>query len=208
MERLRLGRSGMEVSRLGLGAVTFGREIGEAASFAIMDSAFEKGINVFDTAEAYGGGASETIIGRWLRATGVRDEIVLVSKVTTEFSREHVRAAIAASLDRLQTDRLDFYLFHSFDRKTPLETALMAVDDVQKSGLTRSAGCSNFTGAQLREALELSKRLGIPRLEVVEGICNLAVRDAETDLLPLCEEDEIGFLGYSPLGAGFLTGKY
>jgi aryl-alcohol dehydrogenase-like predicted oxidoreductase len=198
----------MEVSRLGLGAVTFGREIDETASFAIMDYAFEHGINVFDTAEAYGGGSSEKIVGRWMRATGVRNEIVLVSKVTTNFSRAHVQSAIEASLERLQTDRLDLYLFHSFDRNTPLEVALMAMDDVKKCGLTRTAGCSNFNGAQLREALELAERLGIPRLEVVEGICNLAVRDAETDLLPLCREEEIGFLGYSPLGAGFLTGKY
>jgi aryl-alcohol dehydrogenase-like predicted oxidoreductase len=208
MERRSLGRSGIEVSRLGLGAVTFGREIGEAESFAIMDHAFEQGINVFDTAEAYGGGASEIIIGRWLRATGVRNQIVLVSKVTTNFSREHVRTAIEASLDRLQTDHLDFYLFHSFDRNTPQETAVMAMDGVQKSGLTRSTGCSNFTGPQVREAVKLAARLGIPRLEVVEGICNLAVRDAETDLLPLCRDKEIGFLSYSPLGAGFLTGKY
>lgn len=208
MERRGLGRSGIEVSRLGLGAVTFGREIDEAASFAIMDYAFERGINVFDTAEAYGGGSSETIIGRWMRATGVRNEIVLVSKVTTDFSRTHVRSAIEASLERLQTDRLDFYLFHSFDRNTPLATALGAMDEVRKTGLTRSAGCSNFSGAQLREALDLAERLGTPRLEVVEGICNLAVRDAETDLLPLCREEEIGFLAYSPLGAGFLTGKY
>jgi aryl-alcohol dehydrogenase-like predicted oxidoreductase len=119
-----------------------------------------------------------------------------------------VLSAIEASLERLQTDRLDLYLFHNFDRNTPLETALAAMDDVQKSGLTRSAGCSNFTGAHLREALELAARLSIPRLEVAEGICNLAVRDAEIDLLPLCREEEIGFLGYSPLGAGFLTGKY
>jgi aryl-alcohol dehydrogenase-like predicted oxidoreductase len=112
------------------------------------------------------------------------------------------------SLERLQTDHLDVYLFHSFDTNTPLEEALTAMHEVQESGLVRCTGCSNFTGHQLRESLDLSQRLGLHRFEVTEAACSLAAREAETDLLPLCRQEDIGFLGYSPLGAGFLSGKY
>ncbi len=231
METRALGRTEIRAPRLGLGCATFGREIDEATSFAIMDYAVEHGITLFDTAEAYGGGqakeyrrtqleidderevsaelhSSEKIVGRWLRSRGVRREVVLVTKVSTNFTRSHVREAIGASLERLQTDYVDVYLMHQFDAKTPIEESLAALDQVQREGLARAAGCSNFSGAQLREALEASRRLGLGRLEVTEGICNLAAPDAVTDLLPLCRTEEIGFLAYSPLGAGFLTGKY
>jgi aryl-alcohol dehydrogenase-like predicted oxidoreductase len=223
MDKQKLGRTGVEVSRIGLGCATFGREIDQAASFTLMDYAVSHGISLFDTAEAYGGGqardyrrtqlqvddtrevtgeyhSSEKIIGRWLRASSMRDEIFLVSKVTTNFSREHVREALEASLERLQTDRLDLYLFHSFDRNTPLEQALEAMDEVKRSGLTRFIGCSNFNGAQTRASA--------PHLDAVEAVCNLANREAEEDLLPFCAQENLGFLAYSPLAAGFLTGKY
>jgi 1-deoxyxylulose-5-phosphate synthase len=231
MEQRALGRTGITVSQIGLGCATFGREIDQAASFELMDFAVARGITLFDTAEAYGGGeardyrrnqlriddqrevtgehhSSENIIGRWLSATGMRKQIVLVSKVTTNFSRQHVREALEASLERLNTDHLDLYLFHSFDPKTPLEQALEAMNEVKQSGLTRSIGCSNFTGPQLRDALAASDRYGLPRLEATEAVCNLAIRTAEDDLLPLCTTETLGFLGYSPLAAGFLTGKY
>jgi 1-deoxyxylulose-5-phosphate synthase len=197
----------------------------------LMDYAVEHGMNLFDTAEAYGGGeardyrkkqlqvddirevsgehhSSEKIIGRWLRSTGARDQIVLVSKVTTNFTAAHVREALEASLERLQTDRLDVYLFHSFDRHTPLEQALEAMDGVRRAGLIRAAGCSNFSAGQVREALNLSHAQGLHRPEAVEGIYNLVARGAENDLLPLCAAEQLVFLSYSPLGAGFLTGKY
>jgi aryl-alcohol dehydrogenase-like predicted oxidoreductase len=231
LETRELGRSGITAPRLGLGTATFGREIGEAAAFAIMDHAAARGITLFDTAEAYGGGearayrkavlgmddvrevsgefhSSEKIIGRWLQASGGRDRIVLVSKVTSNFTPGHVREALAGSLERLGADYLDVYLFHQYDEATPLETALEAMEAVRTSGLVRAIGCSNFTGAQVREALEAARRLNLARMEVVEGICNLAAPEAETDLLPLCAEEQLGFLAYSPLGAGFLMGKY
>ena len=231
METRPLGRSGLQAPRLGLGCATFGREIDEAASFKIMDYAVERGMSLFDTAEAYGGGeardyrksafqvddvrevsgeyhSSEKTIGRWLRATGARDRILLVSKITSNFTRAHVREALHASLERLQTDYLDVYMFHRFDTEATLEEALEAMEEAQTSGLIRCAGCSNFTAGQLRDALDASRRLGLRRLEVIEAICNLAARDAERDLLPLCREEQVGFLGFSPLGAGFLSGKY
>jgi aryl-alcohol dehydrogenase-like predicted oxidoreductase len=231
METRILGRTGTAVSQIGLGCATFGREIDQATSFELMDFAVSRGITLFDTAEAYGGGeardyrrtqlhvedtrevtgehhSSEKIIGRWLSATGAREQIFLVSKVTTNFSRQHVREALESSLDRLRTDHLDLFLFHSFDPKTSLEEALGAINDVKQAGLTRFIGCSNFTALQLRDALATSDRWGLPRLEATEAVCNLALRSAEDDLLPLCAEQNIGLLAYSPLAAGFLTGKY
>lgn len=231
MEQRALGRTGIAVSKIGLGGATFGREIDQATSFELMDFAVSRGITLFDTAEAYGGGeardyrrnqlqiddkrevtgehhSSEKIIGRWLRASGLRKQIVLVSKVTTNFSRQHVREALEATLERLNTDYLDLYLFHSFDSKTPLEQALEAMNEVKQSGLTRAIGCSNFTGSQLRDALAASDRYGLPRMEATEAVCNLAIRTAEDGLLPLCIAETLGFLAYSPLAAGFLTGKY
>lgn len=226
-----LGKTGIAAPRIGLGCVTFGREIGERAAFAVMDYAVERGINLFDTAEAYGAGqarayrrtylgiddqresgsemhSSEKIIGRWLRSNGARGKIVLVTKMTSNFSRAHVREALAQSLERLQTDSVDAYLFHAFDPETPVEESLAAIDEAVASGGARAAGCSNYTAAQLHEALAASRRLGLRRFEVTEPVYNLLAREIESDLLPFCGEQKIGVLGYSPLGAGFLAGKY
>jgi len=231
MERRKLGSTGIAVSQIGLGCATFGREIDQATSFELMDFAASRGITLFDTAEAYGGGeardyrrtqlqidderevtgehhSSEKIVGRWLSATGMRKQVFLISKVTTNFSRQHVREALESSLERLQTDHLDLYLFHSFDSETPLEESLEAMNKVRQSGLTRFIGCSNFTALQLREALDAGDHLGLPQLQATEAVCNLAIRTAEDDLLPLCAEEDLGFIAYSPLAAGFLTGKY
>src|SRR4051812_46346595 len=167
-----LGRSGLTVSRLGLGCTTFGRESTEAEAFALMDYALVNGITLFDTAEAYGGGqarayrrtqlgvddtrevsdemhSSEKIIGRWFKARGTRDRITLVTKVTKDFRTEHVRQALEASLTRLQTDHADLYLYHSFDPNSPPDEAAAAIDSVIRAGLTRAGGCSNHSGAQL-----------------------------------------------------------
>ncbi|MCX6623988.1 MAG: aldo/keto reductase [Acidobacteria bacterium] len=226
-----LGRSGIHVSRLGLGCTTFGREIDEAACFAIMDRAFELGMRLFDTAEAYGGGqsreyrrqslgvddqrevsaemhSSEKIIGRWLRSRGVRDHIVLVTKKSCDFERAAVWESLSRSLERLQTDRVDVYLYHSFDASTPPEEAAAAMDEVLQSGLARAGGCSNYDAPQLRQALDVSRANGLRRFEVIQNNYNLAVPGIAGDLLPLCRREELGVLAYSPLGAGFLTGKY
>jgi len=231
IEKRRLGNTEIYVPRLGLGCATFGREIDEQTSFALMDYALEQGITLFDTAEAYGGGqaregrktrfgideerevsgefhSSEKIVGRWLRSTGARKQVVLVSKITTHLTTDHTRSALDASLERLQTDFLDAYLFHRYDSTVPLEESMAAMHEAQQSGRIRSAGCSNFNLAQLREADGISKRDGVGRLEVSETIFNLIDRAAKRDILPFCHHRQISFFGYSPLAAGFLTGKY
>lgn len=225
-----IGSAGIRVSRIGLGCVTFGREIDEAQSFRLLDHAFEKGINLLDTSEAYGGGqaeayrrahglpgnlavsdemhSSEKIIGRWLRSTGVRERIVIQTKVTREYTRAHLREALNASLDRLGTDRVDLYLFHSFDPGTPLEEAMTAMAEVIGSGAVRVGGCSNFSTDQLRFANEIAANAGLPRLETIQPVYNLVRRGIERDLLPLCNSTGVAAVIYSPLGAGFLAGKY
>ena len=231
MEMRSLGRSGIVVSRLGLGCATFGREIDEASSFLIMDAALECGITLFDTAEAYGGGqarqyrrdnlgledvrevsgemhSSEKILGRWIKSRGVRSQVTIQTKVSGNKNEQETWMALEDSLRRLQTDTIDLYLFHKYDPEVPLEEGLAALDRAEKSGRIRCSGCSNFSATQLSEGLELSRRKGLPRLGVIQPIYNLACREIETDLLPLCQRQEVGVVTYSPLGAGFLAGKY
>ena len=231
MEMRKLGRTGIEVSRLGLGCATFGREINEATSFQIMDAALEKGINLFDTAEAYGGGqarryrcnqlgindvrevggemhSSERILGRWLESRGVRSRIIVQTKVSTNGTESGVRDSLDASLQRLQVDHLDIYLFHNYDPQIPLEDGLAAFDQGICCGKIRFGGCSNFSADQLFSGLELNRNNGLPRLEVVQPIYNMVCRKIEESLLPLCQQEEVGVVTYSPLGAGFLAGKY
>jgi aryl-alcohol dehydrogenase-like predicted oxidoreductase len=226
-----LGRTGIEVSRVGLGCVTFGREVDEATSFQIMDYALDNGITLFDTAEIYGGGeardyrrnvfgiedtrevsgefhSSEKIIGRWLSKRRCRDKIILQTKVTTNFTVSHLTEALDASLQRLQTDTIDFYLFHTFDPHSRLEEGLLAMTLAVKAGKIRVAGCSNFSADQLRYAVAISHQYGFARMEVFQPVYNLVAREIEKDILPLCHTHEISVVTYSPLAAGFLSGKY
>jgi aryl-alcohol dehydrogenase-like predicted oxidoreductase len=230
LEKRHLGKTDVQVSRLGLGCTTFGREIDEALSFRVMAAALDFGLTLFDTAEAYGGGqaqqyrrnafgvddvrevsselhSSEKIIGRWLKASGNRSRIALQTKVTTNFTQQHVHEAIDASLQRLQTDWIDLYLFHSFDATTPLEEGLEAMTRAVEQGKIRAGGCSNFSASQFEQSLEISKHGG-QRLEEVQPPYSLVARQIEAELLPLCEREQIGVVVYSPLAAGFLSGKY
>ena len=216
---------------MGLGCVTFGREIDEPASGRLMSAALDFDMTLFDTAEAYGGGqarqyrrntmgvddvreassemhSSEKIIGRWLKSTGNRSRVVLQTKVTTNFTRQHVQDAIDASLNRLQTDWIDLYLFHSFDAKTPLEEGMETLTRAVEQGKIRSAGCSNFSAVQVQESLEISNSQGLQRFEEIQPPYSLVERTIESHLLPLCTWEQIGVVSYSPLGAGFLSGKY
>lgn len=231
MEMKPLGSSGITVSRLGLGCATFGREIDEATSFGIMDAALERGITLFDTAEAYGGGqarqhrrdrmgvedvrevsgemhSSEKILGRWIKSRGVRSQVTIQTKVSANRNEQETWKALEASLRRLQTDTIDLYLFHNYDPEVPLEEGLAALDRGEKAGRIRCSGCSNFSAGQLSEALGLSGGNGLSRLRVIQPNYNLVHREIETELLPLCQRQGVGVVTYSPLGAGFLAGKY
>jgi aryl-alcohol dehydrogenase-like predicted oxidoreductase len=209
MEYRKLGGTlPLEASRIGLGCVTFGREIGEAESLRLMDHAVANGINLFDTAEAYGEGASERIVGRWLRDRGCRERVIVQTKVTGGYSLGHVREALARSLERLECERVDLYLMHSFDAERPLAESLEAMTWAVESGLARAIGCSNFSAAQLREAIAVSRERNLARIEVLQPVYNLVARDAARELFPLCAAHRIGITSYSPLAAGFLTGKY
>jgi 1-deoxyxylulose-5-phosphate synthase len=229
MEYRRLGRTGLKVSRLALGCGNFGG-IGSAPAFfgmgetedqayALMDRAFEAGITVFDTADAYGGGQSETWIGRWLHEKGsrVRDQLVLGSKVFNAvgpgpndrgLSRVHILRQIDASLTRLKTDRLDLYLIHEPDPETPLEETLVALDDCVRAGKVLYVGASNIEAWRLARSLSISERQELARFEWVQNSYSLLDRSAERDVLPLCADAGVGFMAFSPLAGGWLTGKY
>lgn len=222
MQVRRLGRTGLKVSELCLGTMTFGNQADEAASGAIMDRAFAAGITFFDCADVYPVvprpetvGRSEEILGRWLK--GKRQQIVLATKLRGKMgpgpndvglSRRHTMEAVEASLRRLGTDYIDLYQVHSFDPETPLEETLRALDDLVHSGKVRYLGCSNFAAWQLMKAIGISERLHLARFDSVQPRYNLFDRQIERELLPLCAEEGVGVIPYSPLGGGLLTGKY
>jgi aryl-alcohol dehydrogenase-like predicted oxidoreductase len=224
-----VGSTTFHTGKLGLGCVTFGREIDEDASYRIMDYALEHGITLFDTAESYGGGesrlyrrqrlgddirevtgelhSSEKVIGRWLKRTGCRNQIILQTKVSSEFTRSGVARSIEDSLERLQTESIDFYLLHRFESAVPLEDTIEPIAAAIHRGKIAAMGCSNFNLAQLRQACEVSRRLGI-RVEMAQPLYNLVAREIEGDFLAFCKAERIAVVPYSPLGAGFLSGKY
>jgi aryl-alcohol dehydrogenase-like predicted oxidoreductase len=230
VQRKQLGRTSLDVSRLSLGCVTFGREIDEPASFAVLDHALESGINLLDTSEAYGGGqsregrrrqgvddvrevstelhSSELILGRWLRDRRCRDRVIVQTKILPPLTRQRVLDTIDASLRRLQTEYVDLLLFHAPDLTTPIAESLEALGGATRAGKVRVGGCSNFSAEQLAAALDAAELNALPRMEATQFNYNLAVRDAERALLPLCQQRGVGTQTYSPLGAGFLTGKY
>ena len=230
MNPRKLGRSGVTVTPIGLGTGNWGREIDEDASWRVMDYAVEHGITFFDSGEVYGGGqshatrkrlygsddvretttelsSSEKIIGRWLRARGCRDEITLCTKVGTGNDPENIGKALAASLERLGVDSVDMYKLHSPD-DTPIAETLAAMTEEVAAGRTRAIGCSNFSAEQLAEALEASAENGLSRFDVIQPPYSLALPDADEDTFPICEREQVAVTSYSPLGAGFLTGKY
>jgi len=224
-----LGSTGLRISCLGLGCGNFGG-IGSAPAFFgmgeneheafdLMDRAWDAGINFFDTADAYGGGRSETFIGRWLQArgSGVRDRLLLSSKVFNPvgagpndrgLSRQHILKQVDASLARLKTDRLDMYLIHEPDPDTPLEETLRALDDVVRAGKVLYVGASNIEAWRLARALWISDREDWIRFEWVQNSYSLLDRTAEREVFPLCADRRVGFTAFSPLAGGWLTGKY
>ena len=208
MEYRALGQSELQVSSIGMGCVTFGREIDQATAFGIMDHALEKGITLFDTAEAYAAGASEDVLGAWLGSRGSRDRVVLATKVAGDLTAERVVSSAEDSLRRLGVDAVDLFQVHNWTDDVPVEETMRALSQLVAQGKARYVGCSNYDGAQLGAALDACKAGGFARLESAQPNYNLVTREIEADLLPLCAEQEVGVVSYSPLGAGFLTGKY
>ncbi len=215
MEYRQFGRTGLRVSPIGLGCMTFGREIDEAASRTIIQRALEAGINFFDTADVYGRGASEEIVGRALHEA--RGRVVLATKFYGPMgqgpndrggSRYHVMDAAEASLRRLQTDHIDLYQMHHFDPETPLDETLRALDDLVRAGKVRYIGCSNFAAWQIAKAFWVSDRDRLARFVSVQPRYSLVFREPEIDLLPMCASEGLAVIPYSPLAGGFLTGKY
>ena len=212
-----LGNTGVRISKLVLGTATFGRETDEATSKLIINHFLEEGGNFVDTADVYGGtpGLSEEIIGRALKPR--RDKVVLATKVSNPMgpnpndsgnSRLHIIQGVERSLCRLQTDHIDVYFIHSWDKNTSLEETLAALDELVRSGKVRYLGVSNFTAWQLMKALSISEKGNWYKFICLQAQYSLVARDIECEILPLCKEEGLGILAWSPLGGGFLSGKY
>jgi len=221
---VRLGRTGLRVSRLCLGTMTFGLQCDEATSFAILDRAFAAGITFLDTADMYpiGGdfttvGRTEEIIGDWMRNGRRRDDVILATKCSGAMgpnpweagnSRKRIMTAIDESLRRLGTDHIDLYQLHFHDPVTPIEESLGALDDLVRVGKVRYVGCSNFHAYQLARALGRSESRGLVRFDTVQPRYNLLFREFERELFPLCAEEGVGVIPFNPIAGGMLSGKH
>ena len=226
MDYRRLGRTDLSVSELCLGTMQFGWTADEAQSFAILDEAFEQGINFFDSANIYSrwvpgnsGGEAETILGRWLKSRNIsRDKVVVATKVRGQMgndpgnqglSRAHILTEIESSLIRLQTETIDLYQAHWFDENIPIDETLETFTELIKTGKVRYIGCSNYPAWRLMQALWAADRSGFARYDSLQPHYSLVKRtEFEQELADVCRTYEIGVFSYSPLGGGFLTGKY
>jgi aryl-alcohol dehydrogenase-like predicted oxidoreductase len=225
MNYKKLGNTELNVSRLCLGTMTMGWTSDKVESFAVMDYAVDNGINFFDTADVYSrwaegndGGVAESWIGEWIKARGARDKVVIATKARARMwegedgeglSRAHLVRAVEDSLKRLQVETIDLYQSHSPDENTPLEETFRAFEAMIQQGKVRYIGCSNHTAPQLEETLKLCAELNLPRYESLQPHYNLAKRqEYEAELMALCQRENLGVIPYSPLGGGFLTGKY
>src|SRR5580698_8595415 len=222
MDHARLGRTGLQVSRLCLGTMTFGLQSDESTAVAILDRAAEGGIDFLDSSDAYplGGdlstrGVTEDILGRWLH--GKRDRFIVATKCFAPTgpapfdggnSRKHIMSAVDASLRRLQTDYIDLYQLHGYDRQTPVDESLSALNDLVHQGKVRYVGVSNFLTYQLVRAVGRTETLGLARIDCVQPRYNLLFRQIEREMLPYCREDGIGVIPYNPIAGGMLSGKH
>ncbi|MFZ9384861.1 MAG: aldo/keto reductase [Ilumatobacteraceae bacterium] len=222
MHHVRFGNTGLKVSRLCLGTMTFGYQCDEETSRNILDTAFDAGIDFIDTADMYpvgappeNFGATEEIVGRWMK--GRRDQVIVATKCffptgpkPWDFgnSRKNVLRSIDASLTRLGTDHVDLYQIHAWDQYTPIDETLSVMDDLVRSGKVRYVGCSNVLAYQLARALGRSEALGLHKFVSVQPRYNMLFRQNERELFPLCAEDGVAVIPYNPLAGGFLTGKH
>jgi aryl-alcohol dehydrogenase-like predicted oxidoreductase len=222
MKLRRMGQTGLKVTEICLGTMTFGHQCDERTSFAILDKAADRGATFLDTADVYPvpptpetAGRTEEIVGHWLE--GKRERFVVATKCRMRvglgpndegLSRKHILKAAEDSLRRLRTDYIDLYQPHSPDPDTPLEETLAALDHLVRQGKVRYLGCSNYPAWQVALALGSSARLGLARFDCVQPRYNLLYREIEAELLPLCRDQGLGVIAYNPLAGGFLSGKY
>jgi aryl-alcohol dehydrogenase-like predicted oxidoreductase len=225
MKQRRMGRTGLKVSEICMGTMTFAGQCDDATSFRILDAAAERGVTFLDTADAYPippepetAGRTEAVIGQWLAAApGRRHQFVVATKCRIRvglgpndqgLSRRHILAACEASLRRLRTDFIDLYQTHLPDPETPIDETLGALDDLVRAGKVRYIGCSNHPAWQLALALGISVQRGWARYDCVQPRYNALYREIETELMPLCRDQGIGVIVYNPLAGGLLTGKH
>jgi aryl-alcohol dehydrogenase-like predicted oxidoreductase len=228
VEQRALGSSGVAVTRIVLGGgnfggigskpALFGQGTAQDEAFRLLDAAWELGVTTLDTADAYGGGRSESYIGEWLRTKSpdVRDRVVLVTKTFNPMaegadhglSRTRIRRQVASSLERLGVERVPLYMAHDFDPDVPQEETLTAFDELVREGTLGAVGASNFGAEQLAEALEISTLAGLTRYEWVQNAFSLLEQGDRATVFPLCHEHRLGYTPFSPLAGGWLTGKY
>jgi aryl-alcohol dehydrogenase-like predicted oxidoreductase len=210
-----LGKTGVEVSGLCFGTMSFGGVADEETSKVMFKRCREAGINFFDCANVYNEGRAEEILGRCIK--GCRDELVITTKVFGQvgsdinskgLSRRHIKLAVEDSLRRLGTDRIDIYFVHQFDKNTPILETLRTLDDLVHEGKVLYLGVSNWAAWQIEKALGISARQGLAGFDCIQPMYNLVKRQAEVEILPMAAEEKLGVITYSPLGGGFLTGKY
>jgi aryl-alcohol dehydrogenase-like predicted oxidoreductase len=215
MEYRNLGNTGVRVSSLCLGTMTFGREADRAECATIFGRCRDAGVNLFDCANVYSQGEAERILGELI--SGCRDETIITTKVAGKMgqdinasgsSRRHIMAAVEESLKRLKTDRIDIYILHRFDEGTPLEETLRALDDLVTQGKVLYTGASNFAAWQVMKALGVSAKESLSRFKCIQPLYNLVKRQAEVEILPMALSEKLGVIAYNPLGGGLLTGKY
>jgi aryl-alcohol dehydrogenase-like predicted oxidoreductase len=216
MEYMNLGRTGLEVSRLCLGAMTFGRESTEEISYDMLNRFIAAGGNFIDTADAYSAGLSEEILGKWM-AKQNRHDLIIATKVrwgtrggpnNMGLSRKHILDAVHASLKRLNTDYIDLYQVHMWHPTTPLEETLSTLNELVRSGKVRYIGASNFAAWQLQKALDISHQMGWEPFTCLQPLYNLLDRELEWELLPVCRNEGLGVIPWSPLRGGWLSGKF
>lgn len=223
MKKIKIGDTSLEIGPFSLGGNVFGWTIDEEKSFEILDAYVEAGYNFIDTADMYsywinggGGGESETIIGKWMKARGNRDQIILATKVggptgehETDSSRKHILETVEKSLKRLQTDYIDLYYLHYDDGKTPVEETLRTFDELVKSGKVKQIAVSNISPERLKESLEFSDKNNLAKYQALQPLYNLVERKGyETDFAPIVAEHGLTVFPYYALASGFLTGKY
>lgn len=220
MEKRQLGKSALQVAPLAFGGNVFGWTADEATSFSLLDAFVSAGFNVIDTADSYShwapgnsGGESETIIGKWLKKSGKRDQVIISTKVgggkVRDLSPAYILQTVEESLRRLQTDYIDLYQSHYDDPNTPVDATLAAYDKLVKAGKVRVIGASNFSPERLLQSLEASEINGYPRYESLQPLYNLHDRQKfEREYLPITQQYGLGVISYYSLASGFLSGKY